>query len=218
MTLSDLRTRLDAYANRRDPDYLLNRDEFLRTGHRWVERKFHAREAFYAKWQTEQPVSHAVGTVPLPACYRASAELRVYRLPERTPLERITSAALREPFVNAAHAPVDLRDTTALGLPAYFAVLGHSLQIRPLPATALDLEIVGTGWADPMVNDRDETVLTQEAPDAILYAALRELWLFLGDDPQKTYWEQQATQALTEWAGDRVHEEHPPPLVMELPG
>jgi hypothetical protein len=218
MTLGDLRTKVKAYVNRDDPDFLDNLDHFIQAGHRWIERKYHAKEAFYSKWQTEQPVPHAVGVVALPACYRASAELRVYRLPERAPLTRIAPPCLREPFRTSAGLEVDLRDTTVLGTPLYFAVMGRSLQIRPLPAIPLDLEIVGTGWAEPMTQDRDETVLTQEAPDAVIYAAVRELWLFMGDEPQQTYWENQASRATQEWIGDRVHEETAPLLIMEIPG
>jgi hypothetical protein len=105
-----------------------------------------------------------------------------------------------------------------LGTPLYFTVLGRSLQIRPLPSVEADIEIVGTGWADPLLLDTDESVLSQEAPDAILYAALREVWLFMGDDPQQTYWQKQAERAVAEWMADRLQEEHPPTLVMEVPG
>jgi hypothetical protein len=218
MTLAQLRTRLEQYANRNDPDFLNNRDEFLRTGHRWVERKFLAAEPMYARWQVTEALAIGVGTLPLPGCYRHSAELRVYRLPDRVSLERIPPRGLRDPMCLHDGTAIDLRNTQQLGTPTYFAVLGRSLAIRPLPSTETDLEIVGTGWADPMQLDSDETVLTQEAPDAVLYAALREVWLFMGDDPQQTYWQTQAERAVQEWMADRIAEEHPPHLWMEVPG
>jgi len=218
MTLGDLRTKVTAYVNRDDPDFLDNLDHFIHAGHRWLERKFHGREALYAHWTTSESTPIGVGTVPLPACYRASAELRVYRLPDRIPLSRIHPSDLREPFARAGEPDVDLRNTSTLGTPGYFAVIGRSLQIRPLPSVALDLEIVGTGWSEPMVQPFDETVLTQDAPDAVIYAATREAWLFFGDEAQVTYWEAQAGKAVDEWISDRVHEESPGPMVMEVPG
>jgi hypothetical protein len=217
MTLGELLTRLDAYANRTDPDYVDNRVHFIQAGHRWLERKFHGREAWFTRFQTSESVPVAVGAVPLPACYRHSAELRVYRLPDRIPLTRIAPAHLREPFLLDGLWK-DLRDTRRLDTPLYYAVQGNSLQLRPLPAAALDLEIIGTGWADPLMADADESVLSQGVPDAVIYAALREVWLFMGDEPQMTYWEGQAARAMVEWVGDRVHEELPPPLVMEVFG
>jgi len=218
MTLGDLRTKVKAYTNRDDPDFLDNLDHFIHAGHRWLERKFHGKEALYGYWATTDPIAVGVGAVPLPACYRASAELRVYALPERAPLTRIVPRALREPFADANGIEIDLRNTGTLGTPTYFAVLGRSLQIRPLPYAIMDLEIVGTGWADPMRDPLDETVLTQEAPDAVIYAACRETWLFFGDEAQVTYWEAQAGKAVDEWISDRVHEESPPVMVMEIPG
>jgi hypothetical protein len=218
-TAGDLLERLDAYVNRVDPDYLQNRYMFLNAGHRWVERKFHAREALYGKWLTTDRIPMGVGAVPLPGCYRPSAELRVYRMPERQALTKIRPTYLREPFIDQGRS-IDLRDTTQLGVPSYYAVYGRALEIRPLPAEPLDLEITGTGWADPMSVESDETVLTQDAPDAVLYSALREVWLFLGDEPQMAYWQTQAERAVSEWILDRTSEELPlpPPLYMEVPG
>jgi hypothetical protein len=218
MNLGQLLTTLDSYANRRDPDYVDNRTHFIQAGHRWIERKFIAKETFYQKWTTTEKVPVGVGAVPLPACYRASAELRVYRIEDGGPLIRIPTRGLHEPFTDRDGAVIDASSTTVLGTPLYYAVIGRSLSIRPLPSAALDLEIAGTGWAEPLVASDSETVLTQEASDAVLYAALRELWLFMGDDSQQTYWEGQAVRAVNEWMGDRLLEESPPPLVMETPG
>lgn len=218
MQYDEIRARVDAYANRTDADYTQNRDHFIAAGHRWIERKFLGKEAVYAQWVTTETVPVAVGVVPLPATYRASAELRVYRLPDRTPLTRIRPAWLREPFIDHG-ATITLADLTMLGTPTYFAVQGRTLAIRPLPALPTDLEIVGTGWAEPLVDPDSETVLTQEAPDAVIYAALRECWLFMGDDAQRGYWETQAGTAVQEWLGDRVQEEGTPvPYVMDTPG
>ena len=90
--------------------------------------------------------------------------------------------------------------------------------LRPVPATDTEVEISGTGWADPMASEADETVLTQEAPYAVLYASLREVWLFLGDQPQMDFYAAQAERAVVEWAGDRIHEENPPTIWMQVPG
>lgn len=218
MTLAQLRDRLSQYANRVDPDFINNRDEFLRTGHRWVERKFLSSEPMFARWEQTESLQPGIGTVPLPGCYRHSAELRVYLLPDRALLQRLPPRALRDPMRLLDGTEIDLRGTHQLATPLYFTVLGRSLQIRPLPVVSTTVEIVGTGWADPMTLDTDETVLTQEAPDAVLYAALREVWLFMGDDPQQDYWMKQAERAVAEWMADRIQEEHPPTLVMEVPG
>jgi hypothetical protein len=216
MTFAEIRARVDACVNRLDQDYLANRDECIRAGHRYIERKFLAREGMFARWTTTEQIPVAVGTVPLPACYRASAELRVYRLPDRTPLTRIRTPWLREPFLEDGLS-MNFRNLSQLGPPTHFAVQGRTVLIRPLPAEALDLEIVGTGWADPLLGDLDETVVSQEAPDALIYASCAEVWKLLGDEPQMTYWQTQADKAIAEWALDRLHEEEPPVLVMEVP-
>lgn len=219
MTLGQLRARLDAYINRVDPDYVNNRIDFLNTGMRYVERKFLAPEPMYGRWSTVESLPAGVGTLPLPACYRHSAELRLYRLPTRQRLQRVQPVDLNNAFLlNGTEINLSLRQDTPMGTPGYFSVLGRSLALRPLSATTEDYEIVGTGWAEPMKVDDDETVVSQEAPDAILYAACREVWLFLGDEPQAVYWQTQADKAIAEWIGDRLAEEHPPQLVMETPG
>jgi hypothetical protein len=217
MTFTEIRARVDACVNRVDQDYLANRDECIRAGHRYVERKFLGREGMFERWSTAEQIPAAVGTVPLSACYRASAELRVYRLPDRIPLTRIRTPWLREYFIHEGLG-VALWDTTTLGTPEYFAVQGRTILIRPLPAESLDLEIVGTGWAEPLMADFDETVVSQEAPDALIYAANAEVWKLLGDEPQMVFWQTQADKAIVEWALDRLHEEEPPVLCMEVYG
>jgi hypothetical protein len=218
MTFAQIKARVDACVNRLDQDYLANRDECIRAGHRYIERKFLGREGAFERWTTSEQIPGRVGTVPLPACYRASAELRVYRLPDRVSLTRIRTPWLREPFLSAEGHRIDLRNLSTVGTPTYFAVQGRTVLIRPLPVEALDLEIVGTGWADPLTGDLDETVVSQEAPDALIYASCAEVWKLLGDEPQMTYWQTQADKAIAEWALDRLHEEEPPILVMEVPG
>lgn len=218
MTLEQILGHVDRYVNRTDPDYVTNRIAFVQAGHRWIERKFHGKEALFGRWDAAERVEAHVGVVPLPACYRASAELRVRRLPDRVPLVRIPPRAIRSEVQLSDGTVLDLRDTTQHDVPCYFAIAGRALEIRPLPAVALDLEIEGTGWAEPLTNPLDETVLSQEAPDAVIYAAVREVWLFMGDEPQMTYWQAQAGQAVAEWIADRVAEEEPPTLVMDIPG
>jgi hypothetical protein len=218
MTFGEIKARVNANVNRLDQDYLANRDECIRAGHRYVERKFLGREGAFARWTTSEQIPPRVGTVPLPACYRASAELRVYRLPDRVPLTRIRTPWLRELFITDDGMTIDLRNLSTVGTPTYFAVQGRTVLIRPLPAEALDLEIVGTGWADPLLGDLDETVISQEAPDALIYASCAEVWRLLGDEPQLLYWEKAADKAIAEWALDRLHEEEPPILIMGVPG
>jgi hypothetical protein len=218
MTFKEIRARVDACVNRLDQDYLANRDECIRAGHRYVERKLLAREGMFERWTTSDQIPAGVGTVPLSACYRASAELRVYRLPDRIPLTRIRTPWLRETFLTEDGQRVDLRDTSTLGTPTYFAVQGRTVLLRPLPAEPLDVEIVGTGWAEPLMSEPDETVVSQEAPDALIYASCAEVWKLLGDEPQMTFWQTSADKAIVEWALDRLHEEEPPILVMQTPG
>jgi hypothetical protein len=217
MTLEELRAQFLFKMNRNDPDIVDHVDDFVNAGVRYVERKFLGAEPLYAKWQNSETIEVGVGAVPLPACWRPSAELRVYRLPDRVRLTRIHPVWLKEPF-QVDGTTVDLRTMSVLGTPTYYAVLGRSLALRPLPSVPLDIEIVGTGFADPLAHPTDESVVTQSAPDAVLYAACREAWLTLGDEPQMTYWEKQADAAIAAWIGDRVHSETLAPLVMEVPG
>ena len=95
MTAGELLRLLDAYVNRIDPDYVDHRYDFLNAGHRWVEQKFHFREAQYQKWQMTESLPAGVAVLALPACYRHSAEIRVTLLPDRTALARVKPADLR---------------------------------------------------------------------------------------------------------------------------
>ena len=219
MTAGELLLLLDAYVNRIDPDYVDHRFDFLNAGHRWVEQKFHFREAQYQKWQVSESLPAGVAVFGLPACYRHSAEIRVSLLPDRTALARVKPSDLRVgPWVDPAGVAYDFRNTSTLGTPTHYAINGRSVELRPVPAVETEVEVSGTGWADPMTSEANETVLTQEAPYAVLYASLRECWLFMGDDPQQAYWAAQAERAVVEWAGDRIHEENPPTMYMEVPG
>ena len=59
MTAGELLRLLDSYVNRIDPDYINHRYDFLNAGHRWVEQKFHFREAQYQKWQMTESLPPA---------------------------------------------------------------------------------------------------------------------------------------------------------------
>src|SRR4029453_4449387 len=163
MTLEELRAQFLFKMNRNDPDIVDHVDDFVNAGVRYVERKFLGAEPLYAKWQNTETIGPGVGAVPLPACWRPSAELRVYRLPDRVRLTRIHPVALKEPF-QVGGTPVDLRTMSGRGTPTYYAVLGRSLALRPLPSVPLDIEIVGTGYADPLRDPTAESVATQPRP------------------------------------------------------
>lgn len=221
-TLSDLRTRLDLYVNRTDVDYTANRDYYLNAGLRWLQREFLPLKAFATQWTSTQTVSAGTEALPLPPDYRSSGEVRIYRLQgdERLPMSRIPLAWLEEPFYDVnLKAQMNLSNTSQRGTPVYFALRGRSAELRPVPADTTVLQLHGVSTLEALVHPQDDNLLTCEAEDACLYAGLRETWLTLGDEAERTKWEAQAKEAITRWMADREHEaglDHD--LVMETPG
>jgi hypothetical protein len=216
------------YVGRSDPEFLTHRDDFIRLGHRYVERQWWGREHQYMYWMSQAPLAAGAIYVPLPATYRHSAQLTVNAYPaeggwppiqlERVPIEAMTVQA---PWRVADGTTIDAFDHVTPGEPRVYAVFGRELQVRPSPAVAKRIAITATGWAQELWFDSDETVLSQAAPQAVLYAALRETWAFFGDPVQKAAWDAEATAAIDAWRRDGTQEEaaaHGLPLVMQVPG
>jgi hypothetical protein len=229
MTLAEIRRLVTNYSGRTDPDFLNNVDDFIRIGHRYVERAWHGREQQFASWTYQVPLQPGNSAIPLPPQYRPSAELILHTAaPEdwatdRRVLERVPTAAMMttEPWRLADGTTIPLENPFLLGEPRVFSVFGRVLFVRPSAASPKRLYVTATGWATPLTYDADETVVSQAAPDAVLYAALREAWSFLGDPVQKATWEGEATRAIEAWVRDGTHEEvgaHGLPLVMQVPG
>jgi hypothetical protein len=214
MNLAEIRRLVTNYSGRSDPDFLTNVDDFIRLGHRYVERAWQGREAYFAAWTYSVIVAPGWGSIALPKDYRPSAQLSMYLAPTDTlqygtQLERMPADAM------FSDRPWQLSDGTILhpydnitrGEPRVFAALSRSLHFRPVNAADRVLHISGSAWATPLTYDSDETVVSQGAPDAVLYAALREAWSFLGDPVQKATWEAEATRAIEAWMRDATHEE-----------
>ena len=75
-------------------------------------------------------------------------------LPDRTALARVKPADLRAgPWVDPAGVASRLPEHDARWeTPTHYAIVGRSIELRPVPATDTDVEISGTGWADPMTS------------------------------------------------------------------
>jgi hypothetical protein len=230
MTLAEIRRLVTNYSGRTDPDFLTNVDDFIRLGHRYVERAWVGREQHYTTWGSQVPLTAGSFMIPLPAQYRPSAQLYVYTRPAEGPVYGPLTELLRVPHTAMAHPDpwrlpdgtvMNLTDLETRGEPRVYAVYGRLLQVRPLAATAKAVWISGLAWAMPLTYDTDETVVSQECPETILYAALREAWSFLGDPAQKATWEAEATRAIEAWMRDGTQQETAAPglpLVMQTPG
>jgi hypothetical protein len=231
MTLAELRRLVTNYSGRTDPDFLNNVDDMIRLGHRYVERAWLGREQQFMYWEQQGVLAAGQFLLPLPAHYRHSAELRVTAYPaptgartlpwhqlERVPLEAMVVDA---PWRLSDGTTIDAYDYLTRGEPRVYAVAGRMLEVRPTPAAPVQIVTTASGWASPLTYDSDETVVSQAAPDAVLYAALREAWSFLGDPVQKATWEGEAIRAIEAWMRDGVQEEIAAqglPLVMQEPG
>jgi hypothetical protein len=233
MTLAELRRLATAYSGRTDPEFLANVDDFIRLGHRYVERQWYAREQHFLHWEHQGGLAIGQYSVPLPAQYRQSAHL-VMQTGSVDPPSGWTADLERVPIIAMMHdVPWRLSDGTVIDLfhigpgtygePRVFGVYGRTVHVRPAPAAAKRVWISGNAWAMPLTYDSDETVLSQSAPEAVLYAALREAWGFLGDPGQKATWEAEAARAIEAWMRDGTQEEIAAaqggfPLVMQVPG
>jgi hypothetical protein len=229
MTLAEIRRLVTNYSGRTDPDFLTNVDDMIRLGHRYVERAWLGREQYYTVWTHAVIVDPGQNLVALPKDYRPSAQLSVHVTPPDDPghlgtiLERVPIDAMLSdrPWRLSDGTVLDLYDV-AYGSPRVYAVwLGRTVTFRPPNATALLVRLGGQAWSAPLTFDSDETVVSQQAPEAVLYAALREAWSFLGDPVQKATWEGEATRAIEAWMRDGTHQETAAqglPLVMQVPG
>jgi hypothetical protein len=229
MTLAELRRLVTNYSGRTDPDFLTNVDDFIRLGHRYVERAWQGRESMFSVFVQTVPMAAGVGSVPVPAAYRPSAGLNVHLYPPndlgtraidliRIPLEAFTTDA---PWRLPDGTTIDAFDRWTRGTPRVYCFHGRQVVVRPVNAEAQTIAITATGWAEPLRYDADETVVSQAAGEAVLYAALREAWSFLGDPAQKATWEAEATRAIEAWMRDGTQDDlhqHGLPLVMQVPG
>jgi hypothetical protein len=230
MNLAELRRLVTAYSGRTDPDFLTHVDDFIRFGHAYVERAWSGREHYFTAWVYSATVPAGTYSVELPVDYRPSAHLSVHVTPADTPekltrpLERVPIEAMAEdrPWRLSDGTVVNLYDDITPGEPRAFAVFrGRELTFRPISDAALLLVVNGSGWTDHLYYDSDETVLTLEVPEAVMYAALREAWSFLGDPVQKATWEGEAQRVIDQWMRDGTQQETGNsglPLVMQVPG
>jgi hypothetical protein len=214
MTLAEIRRLVTNYSGRTDPDFLNNVDDFIRLGHRYVERAWIGREQHLVpSWSQTFPLPAGHGVIQLPAAYRHSAALQLYLADPAVggvgvPLMRFPQDAVAgpQPWRMPDGRTINLLDFGP-GEPIAYVVAGRQLHLRPLAAAAREVHISGLGWAEPLRYDSDETVVSQAAPEAVLYAALREAWSFLGDPIQKATWEAEATRAIEAWMRDGTQEE-----------
>jgi hypothetical protein len=229
MNLLALRNLLTSYVGRTDPEFLTHRDNFVRAGHRYVERHWLGREQYFRVWGKQVLLQAGEGSMSLPPEYRPSAQLDLHLAPPEDPehmgtdLERVPIDAMMraEPWRLADGTMINLYDRVTRGEPRAFAVFSRILALRPINATPKIVWLSGAGWTYELVYDTDETVVTKTAPYAVLYAAIREAWAFLGDPVQKATWEAEAARAIEAWIRDATQEEvaaHGLPLVMQVPG
>jgi hypothetical protein len=230
MTLKELRDLLIAYAGRTDPEFLGHATDFVKLGHRWVERQWSGREQFFVVWRQPVTVPAGSGGVFLPPEYRESQQLTVHAADPTgppddmgTPLERVPMEAMVQagPWRLSDGTLINLYDRLARGRPRAYAIyLNRMAAFRPISAMPLTLWVAGSAWS-ALVNDEDQTYVALEAPQAVLYAALREAWAFLGDPVQKATWEAEAQRAVDFWVRDSMQQEVAAgglPLVMQTPG
>ena len=220
--LADLRTRLDTHVNRSDAPYTTNRDFFLNSGLRWIQRALLTDVGTPSVWTNTGDLIAGVSAVLLPTDYRPSGRTRLYRQSGTTwgEIRRIPLEYLEQPFYDqAARATVDLKDLTVRGVPSYFAVRGRVLEIRPPANAATTLRLHGLGWLLPLAQPTDTNLLTIEAEDLVLYAGCYATWLFFEDLGRAEFWRDQAKDAALHWAGDRVHlESNDQSLTLGTPG
>jgi hypothetical protein len=228
MMLYELRNLLTAYVGRSDPEFLAYRDDFIRLGHRYVERQWVGREQHFRLWQHHITLPTGAASVPLPGDYRHSQSLTMHATTQGDPehlgidLERVPAVAMVRdaPWRLSDGTTINLYDRVTQGEPRAYGVLGRTAHFRPILATTKVFWLSGIGWAW-IDQDTEETVLTQADGTMVLYAAIREAWGFLGDPVQKAYWEAEANKAIEAWARDAGQEEvagHGLPLVMDYPG
>jgi hypothetical protein len=232
MILYEIRLLTIAYAGRSDPEFLNNVDHLIRAAHRWVEGKWLGREQYFVGWGHNVMIypGYGDGGVSLPKDHRPSGQLTVSMVPvdepnavgrtlERVPMEAFASDT---PWRLSDGTLVHLADQVTRGDPRAFGVyFGRTLAWRPLAARQMFVDLAGNAWSQPLNFDSDETVVTQQAPYAVVYAALRETWAFLGDPVQKATWEAEALRAVEQWMGDSMHQDTAAqglPLVMQTPG
>jgi hypothetical protein len=209
-TFLELQTELDGYTLRTDARYVANRGAFVNGGLRWIQRKLLTSVGTPALWQNAGNVVAGTQSVLVPTDHRPSSQSTLFWLSgdTRVPIRRIPYEYLTTPFYDRARrAAVDLRTPTTQGIPLYFAFRGRVIEIRPAANGIYTLELAGLSYLPALEADGDTNLLTIEAEDCCLYAALRQCWLFFEDAGRVEFWETKAAEAALEWMKDRVHEE-----------
>lgn len=222
MTFREILEELDARTGRTDPEYLAGREKFVNEGVRWLQRRFLGDHGNTTIWTATGLIVDGTYSIEMPEDWRPSQHTRIFLLDgtDRTDLKEVPVGNLESPFWDLDDAvEVDLSDLTTKEKPAYYAIRGRSLELRPTANKAYDLELYGRAYLATLAEDDDTNLLTIEAPDAVIFASLRACWLRFEDAGRVALFEKEAAEAIRDWHHDRIEAEtitrRP---IMETPG
>jgi hypothetical protein len=88
-------------------------------------------------------------------------------------------------------------DTT--GTPEVYTIIGTEIQLKPIPASADNLEISYYAKLAPLSSTNGTNWLTDNAPDLLMYGSLIEAETFLVNDPRVMLWKSLYSEAMFEW-------------------
>ena len=85
------------------------------------------------------------------------------------------------------------------GTPCVFTIIGLEIQLKPIPSSTNNLEIIYFAKLAALSDTNPTNWLTANAPDLLLYGALMEAEAFLVNDPRIEVWGLAFERAMVEW-------------------
>ena len=185
MTYTSLISNITAYSERNDSGgpftFIDNVPTFIFLAEKKIAADFKSLREIKS---TTTPVNIGAIDITLPARWRKMVSVTVVNgavLTERT-----------KEYIDL----VNVKFPTA-GMPLHWALWDYNnIAIAPVPTAAISLQMIYWQQVEPLSPNRQENLITREAPQLLLAASLLQAAYFLKDSEKMQYWQQMYADAV----------------------
>lgn len=104
-------------------------------------------------------------------------------------LEAINIQADGAPLLYTAPDGIDtVRESSELGAPLYYSIIGSEIEVAPTPSQAVTIEQIYYGRTSTLSDAAPSNWILANHPDAYLYGALQHAAPYLDEDPRVAVW------------------------------
>jgi len=193
VTYAELRTKVADYLDRTDISASVI-GSFIQIAQRKLERNNDWR-----CMQIEASLSSADAYLDLPSNFKDAISLRYISDSNHYFIERTSYRDAIERYRNI---------TTAASAPAIYAVnyATDEMLVRPTPDVSYAYRLVYYGYTDTLINDADTNWWTTDAWEALIYGALLESVVYLGQDVRAIVWQTMYEKTIIELKTEQAQE------------